>query len=288
MPKRLEFPCPELGAMEQLVNSSPVRSNFAALRDRAAADGYLYFRQLIAPAEIEPAREALIRTAERHGLLDFEGTPVVEAESASWFDFYADLLEHQSLYALAWSEPLRSIVSVVIGDDAIPHPCAIFRVGGRRISVRPKPPHQDARYVPCSAPLWTAWIACDRCTAATGGIAIVPGSHTRGMKEVCFNGESNEAVVAPNAHWRGNELDPGDVIMFSSYTVHRTVPGYDPLAVRLSVDFRYQSARAPFSPAALQPHLRLKTWDEIYSHWDDKSAPDPYYWRTIPIRVEIE
>jgi Phytanoyl-CoA dioxygenase (PhyH) len=275
-------------AIEPLVDSSPARSSGPTLRDRAGADGYLYFRHLIPEAEIEPARNALLGTAERHGLLDNEGAPAVEAQSASWFDFYADLLGQQSLYALAWSEPLRSVVAAVITDDAIPHPCGIFRVNGRRIRVRPKPAHQDARYVHCSAPLWTAWIACGGCTRATGGIALLPGSHAEGIKDVFFNGVNNEAVVDSDAQWRGNILDPGDVIMFSSYTVHRTVSGLDPKAIRLSVDFRYQSSSEPFSPPALQPHLRLRTWDDIYADWDASKGPGRYYWRNMPIQVDFE
>ncbi|MFD0599371.1 phytanoyl-CoA dioxygenase family protein [Catellatospora coxensis] len=273
--------------MAELQDSSPLIDTPSLLAQRAHEEGCLLLRGLIPAATVADARAGLLDTASRHGLLGKDAASVAEAQSDRWFDYYADLTGCQDLYALAWARPLQQTMRAVIADNAIVQPCGIFRIVSDRIRTEPKPPHQDARYVGTAADIWTAWIACARCDGDTGGIAVMPQSHRDGMLDVHRVGNKNEVVVPEHLRWHGAVLEPGDVIIFSSYTIHRSVPGRRPAAVRLSADFRFQPADQPMRPEACQPHLRLRDWEGIYAAWDATRAPGRYYWRNPDLRLGV-
>ncbi len=73
------------------------------------------------------------------------------------------------------------------------------------------------------------------------------------------------------------------MLFFHSHTVHKALPNDSPDRLRLSVDFRYQSAAEPVCDQALEPHLMQVGWEQVYAGW--KSDRFQYYWKDLPLTV---
>ena len=88
--------------------------------------------------------------------------------------------------------------------------------------------------------MWTVWIPLGECPPALGGLALLPGSHLRGLLPHGEGGIEEELAAGwVSAHYR-----PGDVLIFHGRTVHRALENRVAGALRLSADFRFVPARA--------------------------------------------
>src|SRR5947207_1406541 len=67
--------------MQSFLDSTPVRRDAAVLRERAAEDGYLFFRGLLPPEPVLSLRRQILEVCARHGFLR-EGPPLDEAVAA--------------------------------------------------------------------------------------------------------------------------------------------------------------------------------------------------------------
>ena len=80
-------------------------------------------------------------------------------------------------------------------------------------------------------------------------------------------------------------LNPGDVIVFTAFTVHSGSANEGP-RLRISADCRYQPVSDPVCPGSLE-FDDGKSWDDIYRTWPSGGRGDPlsYYWRRLPLTV---
>lgn len=84
------------------------------------------------------------------------------------------------------------------------------------------PWHQDNAYNHLKDGHYQFWIALTKTTQDNGGLWIVPGSHKAVLphkkvgNHMVYQGIPNKPVFI--------EAEPGDVILFSSYTLHSTTP----------------------------------------------------------------
>jgi ectoine hydroxylase-related dioxygenase (phytanoyl-CoA dioxygenase family) len=85
------------------------------------------------------------------------------------------------------------------------------------------PWHQDNGYTRLKDPHYQFWIALTRMTAENGGLWLQPGSH--------HHRSLPHTIVGNHAVYQGTpespiliEAQPGDVVLFSSYTLHSTTP----------------------------------------------------------------
>lgn len=144
--------------------------------------------------------------------------------------------------------------------------------------------HQDEDYIPTrDRSLIGAWIALDRATIENGGLWIIPGSHRRG--------------VLWDQHWHGNrqfdcseeargfpyteadaipvEVDPGSVIFFNGYTLHRSLPNRAPAGTcRRALVNHYMSCESflPWRPPG--PNMSMAKHD--YRDVVVVAGEDPY------------
>lgn len=91
--------------------------------------------------------------------------------------------------------------------------------------------HQDEHYIPSrDRSVTSTWIAVDRATAENGCLRVIPGSHRRGI--LWPHGPHDDPRFDPvgEAHHHPYteadavtlEADPGDVIVFNGYLLHRS------------------------------------------------------------------
>jgi putative sterol carrier protein len=165
----------------------------------------------------------------------------------------------------------------LVGPDVFTHPRKVGRlVWPNSMSTTPGIyVHQD--FVVEGVPdMFTSWVPLVDCPAELGGLAILTGSQNHGI--VARLGQVDPADDA----WAGTDYRVGDVLVFHCLTAHGALPNRT-TALRLSVDYRWQSAGTPLPADALKPHLlgSIPDWDELAADWRTRA------WITPPPELTI-
>jgi Phytanoyl-CoA dioxygenase (PhyH) len=107
------------------------------------------------------------------------------------------------------------------------------------------PWHQDNAYNRLRVQHFQLWVAITRGTRENGGLWLQPGSHRRGLlphvargSHMVYEGPHDDAVLV--------EAEPGDVVLFSSLMLHRTLPN------ETRTDHRW---------AYVAEYIKLDDWD---------------------------
>lgn len=121
---------------------------------------------------------------------------------------------------------------------------------------RPTPPHQDGFYF-CLDPniACTIWIPLDRADRDNGALSYVKGSHRLGVlphRATAVLGFSQGLIPDPATLGESVlcEVDPGDILVHHSLTVHSASGNTSPRH-RRSIGYVYYSASAKVDQAAL-------------------------------------
>jgi hypothetical protein len=112
-----------------------------------------------------------------------------------------------------------------------------------------------------------------------GALQVAEGSHRNGVLDFRISQHPATALEVADpleGAWVGGDFAAGDVVLFHSLTVHRGAPNLS-RQLRQSVDFRYQRASDPITPASCEPFVTALGWEEIYRDW--RSDALKYYWR---------
>ncbi len=263
------------------------------LRLQAQELGYACFRGLLPPADVMDLRRRILELCSGEGWLDAgapilagiaaKGCRVVEGEAA-WFRFYAKAQRLRAFHALNHHPALLAAIGALIGGPVLPHPRVISRVVMPGTARHTTPPHQDYWYIHGTRETWTTWLPLGDCPSELGGLALLPGSHLRGVLPMRPSlGPGGQEVDADLAgDWHTGPMHCGDVLVFNSLTVHQARDNHTADRVRLSADFRYQSPQEPIDPASLRPHGDVVSWDDIYAGWPAEDPLKSYWKQTNP------
>jgi hypothetical protein len=266
--------------MEEYRDSTPDLDRPDKLRTRLAEEGCLFFRGLIPSADVVTVRERTLRALDDAGWLEDgtdprlakPGPTVVNEGDEDFFDAYTLIQAAEPFHALAHHPRLRELAGRLVGDNLLVHPRKIARISFPHNPRGTTPPHQDFRYIQGTTDVFTTWLPLGRCPADLGGLKVLRGSHENGLMPVHWNDERAvgiEVDVDPNDRdWASTEYEPGDVILFHSLTVHGAMPNHTG-QIRLSADYRYQSAKDPLVGGTLKPHWypKVPDWPELVADW---------------------
>lgn len=261
-----------------------------ALRERARADGYLFFRGLLPPATPRALRAKLESLCERHG---FGQQPPVLADGSLDAErmgaYYAQAYCLRDVHALPKHERIIELASVLFGRRAVPHARTVLRTlptQTRHIW----PPHQDFVNVATHDEVWNVWVPIGDCPGDLGPVSILAGSHRAGVTPLHLTDNGLVGNHPPEGHaWLSDDLESGDVLMFNALTTHRGQPNLRPDSLRMSVDNCIQPIDTPFLASAFDLHRgdlgdfnAGRDWEDIYRDWP---ADDPlkYYWRRLDL-----
>lgn len=108
------------------------------------------------------------------------------------------------------------------------------------------PPHQDWRSMQGSLDSVVLWVPTTPVTASSHPLEVVPGSHLLGLLD------TEEHIMTPAVCdpritedlYRPLSMQPGDVVAFSSFLVHRTGEAGDG-RVRIAFSTRFNNAEEP-------------------------------------------
>jgi ectoine hydroxylase-related dioxygenase (phytanoyl-CoA dioxygenase family) len=279
----------------QFLDSSPLLGNPTALLERAASEGYLFFKGLLPVADVLEVRRDILAVVERHGWrqpgshaldgqVDLDAinrTPNHELRSdiGVTTKIYEDVQRLESLHRLPHHPRLLALYKDLFGGrKVLAHPRHIARMMTPHPSLVPTPPHQDFPLIQGTSNTWTCWFPVGDCPTELGGLSVLRGSHLAGYLPIQF-AEGAGNIVAQlcdgENQWVEGDYACGDVLTFPSHTVHKALKCKVRDSIRLSLDVRFQPSDEPIEAKSLKPHCDL-TWEELYTGWTNEALQ--YYW----------
>ncbi len=287
----------------ELTDSSDLLGNAPALLERAATDGYLFFRGLLDRTRVLDLRRQMMDVVAAHGWL-VDGTDPMDgiADKAAFdrvppsevafcgtgvpIDAYRDIYRLEDFHAIGHDPAMMALYETLIGGPVLRQPLSIARVMVPGSAFTPTPPHQDFIHIQGTTDVWTAWFPLGDCPVDLGGLRVLVGSHADGLLTYHASqgaGELEAHICDSGLRWATTEFRAGDVLTFNSLTVHGGMPNVRGERVRLSVDMRYQSPSGTITEPTLMTHCQILDWDEVYHGWTG-TAPQ-YYWRDLDLDV---
>ncbi len=268
----------------------------AALRRRMHADGYLYLPGLLDAAELAALRADILGACAAHGWLA-PGTPVLDGIACgpprlegdpSYFEVYDDVQRLERFHRLRHDPQLTALLGSLFEAPLFPHPLAVCRLAFPNAAEDATPPHQDYPNNQGSLDTYAAWMPLGPCPRELGSIAVLQGSHRFGLLPMRASRGAGNRTTMPRADlqalpWVSGDLAAGDVLVFHSLTVHRSLANRTADRLRVSVDYRYSALGQPVSDAVLRPHFGRLAWEEIYCGWQSRDGT--HYWRDLPLQV---
>ena len=224
-------------------------------------DGFAVLRNVLPPGTVEDLLEqfrTVFRRQFRHHRIDEGRTGSFDGALAALFRAYmvsylaaAKLTQYLPVLHRLGADPMildlvrrfgvtapalstRPVVHIVSDDLKVP--------GGYHRT----PPHQDWRSVQGSLDALVVWLPLVEVDAGFGPLELLPGSHRRGLLDAVadpFGTRVAPGVIDENA-FVPIPANPGDAIVFSMFTAHRTGTARRS-GVRWSVSFRYNNMDEP-------------------------------------------
>ncbi len=239
-----------------------------ALREALRRDSYLFFRQLIPPAEVGQVADGALTALTDHRWIDGPTTmapiePLCTFGQPEYSACFSEIQSNEALHRLAHHDQLLAITSAICGvPEIVVHPRKIFRIcfpqdvdpnGQTKV-------HQDFPYVQGGVDGLTVWIPLTPAPRHRGALEMLEGSASKGIQPYDIGVDQYGCAPALGRRaeydtWRSADFEVGDVLLFHGLTVHASRPNLTG-QIRCSVDFRY---RAPSQPLGV-----IETWPQYY------------------------
>ncbi len=254
------------GLIGELPDSAALLEQPAALRERLAADGFLYlkgaidptlvgaaraevFARLVAVGEVsEPALEAIATgTSRRDELVADRGL------------FWKSVSEGPMLRSLSHGAAMNRIMALAVGAAARAQDYMFLRAGARG---RATGLHFDYPFFTrAHDQVYTAWLPIGDVPVADGPLVVVEGSHKfrdlidpmigfdvarDNTRKATLTQDAVTLARARGARLLTRNFEAGDVVVFGMYTLHGSLENHSPVnRVRLSCDVRWQPQSLP-------------------------------------------
>ena len=278
-------------------DASPLLEDAEALRRQVDEDGFACFRGLLPRDAVIELRRLVLQIFAQRGWLA-PGTELLDgvADKAidqveSYASNGADLAAYQAVYRLeefhrlAHHPAIVGLFEKLFGESVFVHPRNIARLMAPHKDAVHTPPHQDFIYVQGTKATYTCWFALGDCPRELGGLSVMRATHKGDIlpvRDAVGAGGRTVILDGVEREWVEGDLQTGDVVIFHSQTVHRSLPNKTQDRIRLSCDYRYQPLSLPVEEKSLEPHVGLMTWEEAYEGW---TADDlKYYWRDLKLQ----
>ena len=269
--------------MRELLDHSASVHDGHRLREQMIQHGYVYLPGLLPFDAVQKVRGDVFGALGAAGWLDQEATleepmptsRAVREGAPGYVDAYHGIQRLQSFHELAHTPVLTAVMQRIIDDPLLVHPRKIARTSLPRDDEY-TPPHQDFRLIQGSVDTLTCWVPLGDCPASLGGLRVLDGSHADGLRA----GDPGQGpgglkveVDDADARWATTDYRAGDVLIFTSLTVHGALRN-DEDHLRFSADFRFQSLREPVTTESLAPHYtpQIPDWPELTDGWTSRSS----------------
>jgi len=278
--------------------SNDIRDDIGALHRRFDKEGYLFFRGMIERQEILDIRTRafeLFRDARwlkadaplSDGIADTAYT-CVEGDPEYW-PVYDNLQKLESWHRLALSPQIMDLMENLFGEPVLAHHWKVGRIMFPQNSTFVTPAHQDWMFNQGTTETYSCWMPMGDCPRELGGLCLLPGTHKSGVYEYYPAYGTGGMTVHEDdikGQWLTTDFKAGDVLVFHSLNLHRSLPNVTPDRLRFSADFRYQAGSKPMAEHVFGPHggiITGLTWEDVYEGWE--SDEGKYYWKKFDIKI---
>lgn len=288
------------------VDSTALLDDPQALRERAQSQGYLFFKQLLPAADLEQVRDDLLNVVNAHGWLDRSQPKQAARVNVPFINetqdidmrtdigvstaMYDDVQKLLSVHKLPHHPQLLRVYETLFGQEVLVHPRHIVRMVTPHRAIVPTPPHQDHPLIQGTEKTWTCWFPVMDCPKKLGGLTVLQGSHKLGCLPIqpAKGAGGITSSLCPNdgQGWAEGDFETGDVLTFTSTTVHKALKCELPGRIRMSFDVRYQPAAEDVETRSILPHCELG-WEDIYAGWPETEEAKAlqYYWRQHALQM---
>jgi hypothetical protein len=235
--------------VDELIDSGAIARDTAALRERLAVHGYLFFRGLLPARQLQTAGAVVTSRLREGGWADPDGAPSAQPRALNSIEALSDPAFRAAVLCAEFNQipylaPLRETVRRVLGERAYSYPVKVLR------AVYPERPGARARgryihydyAVGGGQDMLTSWLPLVDIPVRLGGLAVQPGGHH-------WPPQLPRPLSVTEAGWATTHYRPGDAIVFHCLTPHAALPNKG-AALRLSADFRWQLPDTP-APAEM-------------------------------------
>lgn len=252
----------------ELVDATGLRADGAALRDRLAADGYVFLRNVIDPAAVAAGRAEILARLEAVGEIVpgsdgvFTGTSRRREMAPDLGAFWQSVSEGPEFRAVSHGPAVSEVMAAIADGPVQAQDYVFLRVGvpGRATGL-----HFDAPFFTrMHDQVWTVWLPLGDASVEQGPLVVVEGSHrwedaigqVRGFdvvrdttRKADFGADAIAVAQSRGARLLTADFRAGDLILFGMYTLHGSLDHHDTSGrVRVSCDVRWQSAAMPLDP----------------------------------------
>lgn len=253
--------------------SLDVLGDAEALRARMWRDGYLYLPGYLDRGLVLEARRSVTGRLSAAGLTD-PRYPADEAVApqGSGLQFKPDLAhDNEPLHRLLYDGSMVAFYERFLGGPVRHYDFTWMRA---KATGHGTPPHGDVVFMGRGThDLYTSWVPLGPADFESGGLMVLEGSNrlprirnnygTKDVDRYCLNRPDAPEYASGEKWWNGwlgddpvllrerlggrwltTEYEPGDLLVFSCYTVHGSLDNHS-RSIRLSSDSRYQLASEP-------------------------------------------
>ncbi len=174
-------------------------------------DGFFVFKGLFTPEEMEALLQDIKDSQRRYEQDDL---------TKGSMTFKSSVFFHsQKIQQFVSQQKIVDFLKVIMGPDIWVRWDQAVAKGANSDTF---PWHQDNNYSKLKDPHYQFWVALTESNADNGGLLLQPGSHKQELPyryegfEVVYDGIPESPILVT--------AEPGDVVVFSSYTLHSTTP----------------------------------------------------------------
>jgi hypothetical protein len=257
------------------VDSTDLRADPVALRNRVKQDGYLFLRGAGPRDKLLKLRRDMLELCKDAGWLDRDAPlmdgkwsgagPFTEGEQ-DYMDVYKKVIHLQSFRDAPEDPRIFDLMSKVLNGPVLLHQRKIGRITFPKNVVQTTAAHQDFHYIRGTSETYTVWMPVGDCPVELGGLAVLKSSHQTGfiehgrfsVKKYAQDGLGPEKCPAgPGVEWQTGDFALGDLILFHSHTIHKAMPNLSADRLRLSIDNRYQRQGESIEKGSMETHYNL-------------------------------
>jgi ectoine hydroxylase-related dioxygenase (phytanoyl-CoA dioxygenase family) len=267
--------------------------NSVDLRAQMNAHGYVVIRGLLSPKDLNPLLGDVTAVLHQSGWLCSESDPIDRIanrdaacceDDSAFKPVYDQVFSLPSFHRLPHHPVLQQVMKLLVGPHLLIHPKPVARLIFPDFSRAITPAHQDHTAVAGDEETITAWLPLHDCPIEQGSLRVMDGSHRFGLQPTAGQTGCIPPGTERGDRWVGTEIYAGDLLLFSSLTVHEAAPNTSN-RIRISLDCRFQSYRRPVNPGALVfAGSGRRSWEKTYANWPSDELK--YYWTQLPLQLK--
>lgn len=230
-----------------LADSRGLFGDWAALRARIAADGYVFMRGLLDATTVRSVGRVGMTHLQDAGWTQPGYDPIiappklpiraVKMRDAFGDPGYRRILADPGFNQIPFTSPVADLMAQLLGPAGFCYPLKLPRV----VSPSSVVPHQPGNVIHKDygsvQDMFTCWVPLGEVPRTLGGLAVEPGSqHSSRVRY--------RALDRLEPGWVTTDYQAGDVLVFHCLTTHAALPNRE-RRVRFSAEYRWQLADQP-------------------------------------------